>query len=96
MLPPDDVTPALSNALRYSRATDLRCSSVMTCVERAMCAPVEGVDGQTAAAGTAGPRTGSSCAARAARCAKAMIGPSVAPPAQYARSDGDATQLPTP
>ena len=25
-----------------------------------------------------------------------MIGPSVAPPAQYARADGDATQLPTP
>src|SRR3954464_5722717 len=29
MLPPFDVTPLLSNALRYSSATDLRCSSVI-------------------------------------------------------------------
>src|SRR5437667_2085785 len=29
MLPPVDVTPLLSNALRYSSATDLRCSSVI-------------------------------------------------------------------
>src|SRR3954447_21681833 len=29
MLPPVDVTPPLSNAFRYSSATDLRCSSVM-------------------------------------------------------------------
>src|SRR5215471_4317839 len=27
MLPPVDVTPLLSNAFRYSSATDLRCSS---------------------------------------------------------------------
>src|SRR5436309_879531 len=32
MLPPVDVTPPLSNALRYSRATDLRCSSVIVFV----------------------------------------------------------------
>src|SRR5262245_521620 len=31
MLTPVDVTPWLSNALRYSRATDLRCSSVIVC-----------------------------------------------------------------
>src|SRR5712675_1650077 len=36
MLPPVDVAPALSSALRYSRATDLRCSSVMICVATAM------------------------------------------------------------
>src|SRR6185436_4888550 len=30
MLPPLDVTPLLSNAFRYSSATDLRCSSVIT------------------------------------------------------------------
>ena len=29
MLPPLDVTPLLSNALRYSSATDFRCSSVI-------------------------------------------------------------------
>src|SRR5688572_3919152 len=29
MLPPDEVTPLLSNAFRYSSATDLRCSSVI-------------------------------------------------------------------
>src|SRR5437899_1776981 len=29
MLPPVDVLPPLSNALRYSSATDLRCSSVI-------------------------------------------------------------------
>ena len=32
MLSPVDVTPPLSNALRYSSATDLRCSSVITLV----------------------------------------------------------------
>src|SRR4051812_27662674 len=32
MLPPVEVVPALSNALRYSRATDLRCSSVIVWV----------------------------------------------------------------
>src|SRR4030095_8847075 len=31
MLPPFDVTPLLSNAFRYSSATDLRCSSVIVC-----------------------------------------------------------------
>src|SRR5919109_919138 len=31
MLPPVDVTPLLSNAFRYSSATDLRCSSVIVC-----------------------------------------------------------------
>src|SRR5262245_7516774 len=31
MLPPFDVTPLLSKALRYSSATDLRCSSVIVC-----------------------------------------------------------------
>src|SRR5947209_4307732 len=36
MLPPVDVIPALSSALRYSRATDLRCSSVIVCVATAM------------------------------------------------------------
>ena len=29
MLPPLEVFPALSNAFRYSSATDLRCSSVI-------------------------------------------------------------------
>ena len=29
MLSPVEVTPPLSNAFKYSRATDLRCSSVM-------------------------------------------------------------------
>jgi len=29
MLPPVEVTPPLSKALRYSSATDLRCSSVI-------------------------------------------------------------------
>src|SRR4051812_45254559 len=32
MLPPVEVVPALSKALRYSRATDLRCSSVIVWV----------------------------------------------------------------
>src|SRR6476620_10026699 len=36
MLPPVDVTPPLSNAFRYSSATDLRCSSVMVWVLTAM------------------------------------------------------------
>jgi hypothetical protein len=40
--------------------------------------------------------TGSAWAAFAARWAKAMMGPSVAPPAQYARAEAEATQLPTP
>src|SRR3954469_6176194 len=34
MLPPVEVVPALSKALRYSRATDLRCSSVMAWVRQ--------------------------------------------------------------
>src|SRR4249919_692919 len=34
--PPVDVTPPLSNAFRYSIATDLRCSSVMVCLVSAM------------------------------------------------------------
>src|SRR3954463_1032510 len=36
MLSPVDVVPPLSNALRYSTATDLRCSSVMVCLVTAM------------------------------------------------------------
>src|SRR4051812_23909349 len=36
MLPPVGVVPPLSRALRYSRATDLRCSSVIVCVATAM------------------------------------------------------------
>src|SRR3954447_26265717 len=36
MLPPVLVTPPWSKALRYSSATDLRCSSVMIWVVRAM------------------------------------------------------------
>src|SRR3954466_6175507 len=36
MLPPVEVTPALSKALRYSSATDLRCSSVIVWVAMAM------------------------------------------------------------
>src|SRR3982074_1314840 len=32
MLAPVDVVPPLSKALRYSRATDLRCSSVIVCI----------------------------------------------------------------
>src|SRR4249920_2087455 len=32
MLAPLEVTPLLSKAFRYSRATDLRCSSVMLCL----------------------------------------------------------------
>src|SRR3954465_9396525 len=39
MLPPVEVVPALSKALRYSRATDLRCSSVIVCVATATGAP---------------------------------------------------------
>ena len=39
MLSPVDVTPPLSNALRYSSATDLRCSSVIVCVLTATVAP---------------------------------------------------------
>src|SRR3954471_20462240 len=35
MLPPVEVVPALSKALRYSRATDLRCSSVIVWVATA-------------------------------------------------------------
>jgi hypothetical protein len=31
MLSPAEVTPPLSNAFRYSSATDLRCSSVIVC-----------------------------------------------------------------
>src|SRR3954447_7776089 len=42
MLPPVDVTPALSNALRYSSATDLRCSSVIVSVLTAMVSPLSG------------------------------------------------------
>src|SRR4051794_9184252 len=34
MLPPSEVVPALSHALRYSSATDLRCSSVIVCRAR--------------------------------------------------------------
>src|SRR5215211_6241507 len=36
MLPPVDVTPPLSNALRYSSATDFRCSSVIVWVVTAI------------------------------------------------------------
>src|SRR3954447_25197245 len=39
MLPPVDVVPALSKALRYSRATDLRCSSVIVWVVTATGTP---------------------------------------------------------
>src|SRR5580765_7712465 len=39
MLPPLEVTPALSNALRYSSATDLRCSSVIVSFETATTRP---------------------------------------------------------
>src|ERR1700761_1344101 len=39
MLPPVEVTPPLSNAFRYSRATDLRCSSVMRSCDSAMRLP---------------------------------------------------------
>src|SRR5215472_9603768 len=39
MLSPEDVTPPLSNAFRYSSATDLRCSSVIVCLVRAMASP---------------------------------------------------------
>src|SRR3954462_6199931 len=39
MLSPVEVTPPLSNALRYSSATDLRCSSVIVCVLTATAAP---------------------------------------------------------
>src|SRR5687768_13357735 len=42
MLPPDDVTPLLSNALRYSSATDLRCSSVMVSRVRVIALPHPG------------------------------------------------------
>ncbi|HEY6511938.1 MAG TPA: hypothetical protein VI032_08170 [Burkholderiaceae bacterium] len=36
--PPLEVTPPLSNAFRYSIATDLRCSSVMVCLASAIVA----------------------------------------------------------
>src|SRR5215471_18405143 len=39
MLPPVEVTPPLSKAFRYSRATDLRCSSVMTSCDSAISLP---------------------------------------------------------
>src|SRR5580693_9315586 len=39
MLAPVEVTPPLSNAFRYSRATDLRCSSVMSSRDSAMSLP---------------------------------------------------------
>ncbi len=39
MLPPVEVVPPLSNALRYSIATDLRCSSVITLVVSATVVP---------------------------------------------------------
>src|SRR4029077_9495046 len=39
MLPPLDVTPPLSKALRYSSATDFRCSSVMVWVLTAIPIP---------------------------------------------------------
>src|SRR6516164_5106898 len=39
MLPPSEVVPPLSKALRYSMATDLRCSSVMVCLLSAMALP---------------------------------------------------------
>src|SRR4051812_28739679 len=39
MLPPVDVVPAWSKALRYSRATDLRCSSVIVWVAMATGTP---------------------------------------------------------
>src|SRR3954453_8909589 len=42
MLPPVLVTPALSKALRYSSATDLRCSSVMVRVATAIMGSVSG------------------------------------------------------
>src|SRR5215216_2382109 len=39
MLSPLDVTPPLSNALRYSSATDLRCSSVIVPLANVMSSP---------------------------------------------------------
>src|SRR4029078_7423539 len=39
MLPPSEVPPPLSNALRYSSATDFRCSSVMVFVVSAILVP---------------------------------------------------------
>src|SRR3954447_21879242 len=39
MLPPVDVTPPLSKAFRYSRATDLRCSSGMVRLVIALSSP---------------------------------------------------------
>src|SRR5438045_1840796 len=45
MLPPVEVTPPASKAFRYSRATDLRCSSVMDCVETAMSSLLSRVPG---------------------------------------------------
>src|SRR3954447_895787 len=40
ILPPVDVVPALSKALRYSRPTDLRCSSVIAWVGTATGTPL--------------------------------------------------------
>src|SRR5262249_1018663 len=37
MLAPVEVTPRLSKAFRYSKATDLRCSSVIICFVMAIC-----------------------------------------------------------
>src|SRR6266511_405514 len=42
MLPPVDVTPPLSNALRYSSATDLRCSSVIVSLVTVMADLLQG------------------------------------------------------
>src|SRR5215213_10291427 len=58
MLPPVEVVPALSNALRYSRATDLRCSSVIVWVLMATGTPCRGAVGESddrAEGGPAGP-----------------------------------------
>src|SRR6266545_7112282 len=42
MLPPVDVSPPLSNALRYSMATDLRCSSVIVSLVTVMADLLQG------------------------------------------------------
>src|SRR2546421_608227 len=49
MLPPVEVTPPLSNAFRYSSATDLRCSPVIVCVVRAMGAATSSREGNRGA-----------------------------------------------
>src|SRR4051812_17159302 len=62
MLPPSQVRPALSHALRYSSATALRCSSLIVCRARVTVGPSFsfpfGIRTAADVAGQSGPRGG--------------------------------------